>query len=286
VKKQTHWHQILSLVLEKLLIPVGISVEPDIKVMQEPPEADILLLRRENQSEQSQTDWTAEQFELLPDGIRDSKASHILLEFKYTESINEDAFAQIVCYQNFYKKHKKLPAKEVSAFLLSSKQPRKKTLVEFGYQESKIAGIYFSKFPLLKNVTLISLNELADTENNIFLKFFASQKKEQIKVYNIFSSSENLLNKISQDLYKNMTALWQNLFNFSGDNEMRELTRKDIESMSKNWGHIYFKTLTVNQRLDGLTPEEQLTGLKPEDIFKKFRPEEIEACLEKIKSKS
>ncbi|MBF0226135.1 MAG: hypothetical protein HQK76_11830 [Desulfobacterales bacterium] len=80
--QQTQWHRIFGAMLESLLVPVGIQVFTDFPVMSEPPKADILILRRDNDH------WTEEQKQRLPDGIRQSKASHILIEFKYTESFN------------------------------------------------------------------------------------------------------------------------------------------------------------------------------------------------------
>ncbi|MCK5524631.1 MAG: hypothetical protein KAI83_16015 [Thiomargarita sp.] len=47
------------------------------------PEVDILLFQRETLK------WTIEQQERLPDGIRQSDARSILLEFKYTESVDK-----------------------------------------------------------------------------------------------------------------------------------------------------------------------------------------------------
>jgi len=78
----TPWHRLLGEVLEKLLTPVGLSVYTELSLMNRPPRADILILRRQP------AHWTAPQLERLPDGVRDSQASHILLEFKYTESLS------------------------------------------------------------------------------------------------------------------------------------------------------------------------------------------------------
>lgn len=39
----------------------------------------------------------------LPDGIRDCNANHILIEFKYTESLTADAIRQAVSYEYFYR---------------------------------------------------------------------------------------------------------------------------------------------------------------------------------------
>ncbi|MDM8535362.1 hypothetical protein QUF70_01265 [Desulfobacterales bacterium HSG17] len=64
---KTRWHRILGRLFKELLAPTGILVYTDIPVMGESPEADILLLRK------NQKQWTKEQKSRLPDGIRDSR---------------------------------------------------------------------------------------------------------------------------------------------------------------------------------------------------------------------
>jgi hypothetical protein len=44
---RTRWHRLLGGLLEALLAPVDISVETEVRVLADPPRADILLLRRE-----------------------------------------------------------------------------------------------------------------------------------------------------------------------------------------------------------------------------------------------
>ena len=80
-KETIKWHHLLGKYLELLLTPVGITVQTDFAVMSAPPRSDILLLRKEH-------DWTEEQLERLPDGIRHSRAKEILIEFKYTNIPN------------------------------------------------------------------------------------------------------------------------------------------------------------------------------------------------------
>ncbi len=101
---------------EDFTFPVGILVQFDFKVMTESPEADILLLRRDAPQ------WTAEQLSRLPDGIRDSTARQILLEFKYTESINEEAFRQTLGYDTFYKRANELSEADVQTEYLNRKK--------------------------------------------------------------------------------------------------------------------------------------------------------------------
>jgi len=137
-KPKIAWHQIFARLLEEVLSPVDISVLTEVSVMSNPPQADILLLTRQ------QTTWTEAQRQRLPDGIRQSKASHVLLEFKYTESVTKETLIQAVAYDYFYKQSKQLSAKEVQTFIISAKQPHKNTLNKLGYEATKLKGVSYS----------------------------------------------------------------------------------------------------------------------------------------------
>ena len=69
----TRWHRLLGKLLEEWLTPVDIAVQTEVPLLSEPPQADILLLRH------SGSRWTKEQAERLPDGLRQSRASHLLI---------------------------------------------------------------------------------------------------------------------------------------------------------------------------------------------------------------
>jgi hypothetical protein len=87
---RTLWHRLLGKFLELLLTPVAITVQTEVQVTGDPPKVDILLLRRQGDH------WTQQQRSLLPDGLRDSRAGHLLLECKITESANGLSFQQAV----------------------------------------------------------------------------------------------------------------------------------------------------------------------------------------------
>jgi len=170
-KTKTRWHRLLGRLLKELLTPTGITVLTDVPVMSEPPEADILLIRREKYRT-----WTKEQKARLPDGIRDSLAKHILLEFKYSESINKRVFRQTLCYDYLYPAGQKMEDNEVQSFIISSKTPRESTLREFAYFPAEKSGVYHSKNTFLENIPLILLNELSNEPHNVWIKCFASKK--------------------------------------------------------------------------------------------------------------
>ncbi|NOQ34897.1 MAG: hypothetical protein GQ569_03280 [Methylococcaceae bacterium] len=251
---KTRWHRLLGTLLEQLLTPVGISVQCDVKVMVNPPEADILLLRRQT------SQWTKAQLERLADGIRDTKASHILLEFKYSESVNEKALQQTLSYDYFYKSANKLSDKQVQSFLVSAKTPHSATLEKLFYQCSQHNGVYVSKLPVFRHVILIVLNELSNEPHNVWIKCFASRRLEKEKAFEIMKTTG--LNIISKPLERLLSGLWRLWFNDTEGFEMSsELTPEKVMEMGKFWGESYLHSLTPEERASGLSIKERLAGL-------------------------
>jgi hypothetical protein len=280
----TSWHRFLARLLELVLSPLDIEVQPDVSVMTDPPEADILLVRRKT------PEWTAEQRTHLPDGIRDSKASHILLEFKYTQSFNEHALQQALGYDFFYKQAKKLPHLDVQTVLLSAKKTQSDTLTSLGYQPTKYAGVYRSQIPLFKKVLLLSLNELSNEPHNLWLKCFASRKLVKKQAFQQLKQLKQLgVVSIANELQWFINGLMQIWFG-KGEKQMNiQLTPEDVSELGKQMGDIWFANLTVDELLDRLGREEvlshikladRLAGLEPKEVLSHFKPVDRLAGLE------
>ena len=79
---RVQYHRLLGAGMRLNLAAVKVLVSTESSILSESPRVDILLLRREG------ANWTEAQRGRLPDGIRDSTAGHILIEFKYTESVS------------------------------------------------------------------------------------------------------------------------------------------------------------------------------------------------------
>ncbi|ETR66351.1 MAG: hypothetical protein OMM_05693 [Candidatus Magnetoglobus multicellularis str. Araruama] len=172
-KPKTKWHYWFGALIKMLLSAVGLDVKTDHQVMNELPEADVVIINKDKKK------WTKEQLKRLPDGINESTASHIILELKYSESLNEDSYCQTCGYYKFYKDSNKLKKDDIDIFIVSSKTPSKKFLESFGYVQTAYSGVYKSQSVLVRIVTLISLNDLSRSSNNIMFKLFASKKREQ-----------------------------------------------------------------------------------------------------------
>jgi len=281
MKKQknskTRWHRLLGRMLEEILPPVGIEVYTEFPVMSEPPKSDILLLRKENPV------WTPEQSELIPDGIRGTKASHILLEFKYSESVTVQSFRQAVGYDFFYKQSKGLADRQAQTFLISAKKTDKKTLEKFGYSQSNNKGVYRSCNPMLESLPLISLNELSNRPHNAYIRCFASRMREKQEAFRLLKEKNPA--SFSEKFLWFMQGLWNHWFYMGGDDMKYELTSDQVMEIGKMWGDIYLSVIPVEKRLAGLKPEDRLAGLKPEDRLAGLSVKEIEEYLRKIKSR-
>ena len=277
-KQKTSWHRLLARLLELLLSPLNIEVHPDLSVMTDPPEVDILLLRRQTSK------WTDAQRAFLPDGIRDSKASDILIEFKYTESFNEDALAQALGYDFFYKRAKQLGAQKVQTVLLSAKKPHSDTLKKSGYQPTEYLGVYRTQSFLSRRVLLLSLNELSDEPHNAWIKCFASKKKvreETLKYLNTLKLMS--LNDELKALISGLSEIWSILL-AKGETEMNmNLTPEEVTEFGKKLGNVWLSGLTPQERIAGLKPAERVAGLKPAERLAGLKPAEIEEIENNLK---
>lgn len=128
-------HQVFGRLLHLSLAPVEVTVHIKVDLLGESPKADVLLLRWEGEA------WNAAQRARLPDGVRDSAAGHVLLEFKYTESINETALAQAVTYDHLYRQAQTLSEEQLLTVVLSARTPQKARMAEWGYEGTAKGGL-------------------------------------------------------------------------------------------------------------------------------------------------
>ncbi len=269
---KTRWHRLFGRLLEELLKPTGITVITDFPIMSNPPESDILLIQN---NQPDKTGWSKQQLAFLPDGIRDCKARNILIEFKYSESVNQKTLLQALGYDTFYKSAKAPHPDDVQTFIISSKTPNKRFLEQFEYVVEKTQGVYKSTNPMLEKLTLITLNDLENKSCNTFVKCFASRKKEKTAAFEKIQSDS--LYSLSTSIQWFVIGLLKNLFNVGGKNmnTASELTPDRVMEMGKKWVESCYKNLSVKERLAGLKPEDILAGFKPEERLAGLKPEDI-----------
>ena len=267
------WHKLLGKVFEELLTPVDITVKTSLRIMAESPEADVLLIRR------NQPGWTEAQRDLLPDGIRDTQADHVLIEFKYSESVNQDVLFQALSYRHLYLKVQKLKPERLHTVIISSKTPSQQFRMDFGYQESYRPGVWRSNNIMLGILHILVLNDLSDAPHNLFIKCFASRKKEKERSFRkLFEFSWKQLNASLQQLFMGMRSIYADAQ--EGIDIMEyALTPEKVMEIGKGFEDAFLAGLPIEKRLKGLKPEERIAGLKPEERIAGLKPEDILGSL-------
>jgi hypothetical protein len=276
----TRWHRLLGALLDAVLSPVGISVETDIAVTAEPPRADLLLLRRE------QPHWNEAQRQRLADGLRDTDASHLLIEFKYTEGLSENAFVQLLSYDYFYRRHRRLSRNDVACFLVSATTPRRDLLTRLGFHPTDRAGVYGGNdHPLLAAMQVILLNELTPAAHNAFLKCFASRHSEQEVSFRVLQHNERLVSSLQVE--RLLYGLWRLLMKNAP--ELQEITPEYVMQLGQELIDAVFqatpaeeamKHYTVEERLAGLDPKDRLAGLDLKEHLARLDPKDRLAGLD------
>ncbi len=171
-QRKTRWHCLLAQLVEEPLTTVNIAVQTEVDVTSGSPKADIILLRREGK------DWTEEQKAWLADGMRDTIAKDLLIEFKFTESLTDRICRQLLVYDHLYREKQQLQREELSSFLLLAKTPEKDILERHGFSATDKAGVYRSRIAIFDSICVILLNELSVAAHNGLWKCFASRKQE------------------------------------------------------------------------------------------------------------
>ena len=258
-KPRTEWHDWYGLMHLEILTPVDLDVSVDFHVMSQSPRADLLIIRRKSK------EWTAPQRSRLPDGIVDSSASHILEEFKATESLNEDAFQKVLGYDYYYRDNHNLKRDQVRIFIVTAIHPQKRRLEEWGFKEdSTKTGVYRSGKPLFRWITIISVSKLSDEPHNAYVKCFAGRKRAQQQALTTLKRM-GMVEKFSTHLLHFISGLWTQWFVRGVEKMDYAPTPEQILQFGDMWGDIYLSHLTPEERLMGLKPEERLIGLKPEE---------------------
>ena len=269
---RVQYHRLLGAGMRLNLAAVKVLVSTESSILSESPRVDILLLRREGAA------WTEAQRERLPDGISDSSAGHILIEFKYTESVSEDGILQAAAYDLFYRQVQRLSKDDTLPVVLSAKTPQKSRLDKWGYEESQ-SGVFLTNLPFVGRVMLLALNRLPASSNNAFVKLFASRQQERNAG---FASLDSSVFADSTDLHAYVLGLRQTL-KVEGETSMAEvLTPEKVLEYGKRIRELVFETGTPEEKLAGLSPEERLAGLNSEERRELLRllQEELDAGTE------
>jgi len=242
----------------------ALNIEALSNVIKMPTDANILLLRRET------AEWTDEQLILLPDGIRDNKALHILIYFNSTP-FNKNVFQVALSYDYLYKQAKRLSDQEVQTILFSAKKPRTKTLKRLDYVKTQDTGVYRSTMPIFDNILLLALNELSDEPYNAWAKCFASSLKVKKQALNqIKALALKALTSDLNGLLAGLSALWLSLSTgiyVEEEIEYEEApTPEEVIEIGREWEQTFLDSLKVEEMLARFEAKEVLSHLKPAEL--------------------
>ncbi len=287
-KPFTPWHRLLGKLFELLLTPLGVTVSVEFKLMSDPPRGDILLLRRQ------QPRWTIEQLAYLPDGIRHSQASDILVEFKYSESLTAQTIAKVLSYDTLYRDTQEVPSHQVESFILCSKTPRSALLKDYGYRPTPWPGVYQSDNILLKNVKLLLLNDLSNEPHNAFVKCFASRSEVVQMAFKVLdlghwtnklwgfllglkdflAKKGVIMTKIKEITPEYIMEIGEKMF----EGMLASMPAEEVLARYKPADKMFEAILArmpAKEVLSHYKPEEVLSQYKPEEVLSRYKPEEV-----------
>lgn len=278
-KQKTGRRQILVSILQEWLTPVGVTVQHSIPILVQSPESDILLIRREGK------EWTKEQMERLPDGIRDSQASHILVEFKAAEAINPTDVQQIEEDDQHYLESRKLKRKELQSFLVSSKTISSKSLKTLQFETTQIKGVYCGVSVYNENTTLLVVNQLDDVPHNASIKLFASRAEEREKALGHFENT--LYGRASSMLESSIAGLWKLLSTKGYQIGQQSVTVEEVERLGQNLvlGQLRADEIPVKEMIKEIGLKNIIEKVGTDKVIKAFGVEKLEARLEELKAK-
>ena len=273
-RRVSPWHDRFG-TLFKLFNMRAVIVSTGFDIAKEMPRGDVLLLLNEKE------EWTEEQCQYLPDGVRDDSSKHKLLEFKYTESFNEDALEQTLGYNIFYRRSHGLERSEVDSYLVVSSTPNAETLQYYNYQEAEHPGVYRTDRDFIKEIAVVALNDLRDEPHNAYVKLFASRKGvkrraiSQLKKMGVFAA----FTELSEFVYAMAQVLFkEERMDLREDEHLdaevlieigREMAKAYFNHMMAqeeipDWGEQFLASLPPERRMAGLPPEQRMAGLPSE----------------------
>ncbi len=134
--------------------------------------------------------WTTEQRQRLPDGLRRTKATHLLLNFaemfagdEAIEEQFESIFQRILACSWLYQRSHGLNSNDIWPVVVFAYAPDLAFLKELGFAPTKLPGIYQSLSPIAKRIRVMLLSELSSAPHNAIFKCFAHGQQARQQAY-------------------------------------------------------------------------------------------------------
>lgn len=144
----------------------------------ETPKVDVLLTCSNKEG------WTLEQRRMLPDGLRQGKATHIIMNMSYDQVEDELPFIRIMVCGILYRDSENLPESDVLMVMVLTQAPKPEIMEELGFKPTKRPGIYRSAISIFENQIVMVLDQLSNTLPNAPFKCFSRSQKARQDAYN------------------------------------------------------------------------------------------------------
>lgn len=161
-------------ILKEVLSPSGIQVSVEEITLTIPPDADIIVCRRDDES---LSDVVRDM--LLADGLRDNTAPYVMIKFHDKGELNEDTVRETLAYSYVHYTKQALKRHDLHSFLVVTTKIKTDILKEFTFEQTGKRGVYHSSNPWLETTTVILLDELAVEPHNTMLKSLSNQEYTQ-----------------------------------------------------------------------------------------------------------
>ena len=199
------WYPILGSMFSELLTPVGVHVDDNCRLtaLLKEYDCDFLLVRRDGAT------WTNEQYNRLPDFLRDTSCKHLLLQLSTENPILDDLEDDVrvaLGAAYFYTESYNTTIEDTHAYVLCTQTPTASTLSKLQYEPCATSGVYKSDRRLAQYATIVLLNEIDATPQNAFLKTFASLQAEKTRAFAAVRRAHFSL--FTHNLYWLMAGLW------------------------------------------------------------------------------
>jgi hypothetical protein len=221
---------------------------------------------------------------------------YLLIEFKYSESLNKWSLRQGLGYDYFYRQAQRVAEGDVQTFAVSARTPRRAFLEMYGYALRDKPGVYYSNNPLLVNLPLLVLNDLADEPHNAFVQCFASRKAVRERAFSRLAEMpwETLDDALLDFVMGLKKQIGEQGGTMSQVSFQEGLTPEMVKAIGKGMRKALIDNMTIDERrkvltnlsteerqrvLAGLAPEDRLAGLAPEDRLAGLAPEDRLAGL-------
>jgi hypothetical protein len=281
---KTKSHLLFGKLFKAIMAPLGVVVSTEFKIMSDSPRADILIIKKRSGK------WSQKQLKMIPDGIRESEARYIILEFKYTQSLSDKSFQQALGYDYFLGEHYHLKRNDFQTFIVSAITPRQEILIDYGYSQTGTNGVYKSHIRAFKLFPILILNELPDEYHNALIKAFASRKAQREKAKQLLREKHYI-----ETIPKGINTIIAEIFKYifckpEEDISMASMTDEHASKVARFIDVFVNTNLSLEEVLSQYKtedviskykPKDVISQFKPKDVISQFRPEDIVSCLDK-----